>query len=743
MKSKLGQCVWFCFFLTLVFSLCAPFCVADNVFYDLEDSGWVDSWFGAYGKSSASEDDVWVGDAVTAAPRRGWLEFNCDDWILNHSGHQIDRIWLWIYVTDAGNARSISIYKLQGLAGAPIHSYTGNSVGEIIWKAMDGVGNGNTWITGEQTPTSTGWKKLLVSAALFNDPWSVGSGGVGLGIKDDGDNDDEFIFDGHGSANPARLEIVYTDPTPGVPQDVNASDGAYTDRVYIYWTGGMGASHYRVYRATSSGGTKTALGSWQTSLTYNDYSANIGQTYYYWVKAATSSSGDNPTAYSSYNTGYRALANPDTPSASDGTYTDRVRITWDSVTGATYYRVYRATSSGGTKTALGSWQTGTSYDDTGATPGQTYYYWVSAGTSSSGAHESGRSYWDTGYRTLSAPTGVIATDGTYSDRVSVSWNNVSGASHYQVYRATSAGGTKTAISSWQTGGYGDYSATPGQTYYYWVRAATSSGGANPSDYSSYNTGYRATPGVTLSYITISGETSVNEGSTEQYTCTANYSDGSSANVSSSASWSENSSYASINSSGYLTTASVSSDQPCRITATYGGKSDTHDVTIKDQSGTRNEVGYPCTFGGGTVCVYLWDNAAGDWVVAEDMDNPSELRSVDIQHDQYYWIGVWDYSESDWALQEWFGCFNTVENGHGRFVGHLWSVADSTVELPTDSIEIGREGHTIWPVVVNLSTGDWDYQLPQFVSDGVYEFAAGSWNTWYWIVFYDLNASEWF
>jgi len=57
--------------------------------------------------------------------------------------------------------------------------------------------------------------------------------------------------------------------------------------------------------------------------------------------------------------------------ATDGTYTSYVRITWSAPTGATQYRVYRATSSGGTKTALGSWQSGTSYNDTGATPGVT------------------------------------------------------------------------------------------------------------------------------------------------------------------------------------------------------------------------------------------------------------------------------------------------------------------------------------------------------------------------------------
>ena len=94
---------------------------------------------------------------------------------------------------------------------------------------------------------------------------------------------------------------------------------------------------------------------------------------------------------------------------------------------------------------------------------------------------------------------------------------------------------------------------------------------------------------TLNSVTITGSTQVNESSGAQYALTANYSDGSSANVTSSASWSENSAYASISSSGYLTTSSVASDQSCTITASYGGRSDTHNITIKNVPPTLSSV----------------------------------------------------------------------------------------------------------------------------------------------------------
>ncbi|MBU1013125.1 MAG: T9SS type A sorting domain-containing protein [Bacteroidetes bacterium] len=94
---------------------------------------------------------------------------------------------------------------------------------------------------------------------------------------------------------------------------------------------------------------------------------------------------------------------------------------------------------------------------------------------------------------------------------------------------------------------------------------------------------------TLSSITIIGSTSVNENSSASYTCTANYSDGSTQNVTNSTTWSENSSYATINSSGDLTTSSVTSDQSCTISASYGGKSDTHNITIKNIPGTLSSI----------------------------------------------------------------------------------------------------------------------------------------------------------
>ena len=107
----------------------------------------------------------------------------------------------------------------------------------------------------------------------------------------------------------------------------SASRGTYSDRVYVSWPSVSGASYYRVYRATSSTGTKTALGSWQTATSYSDYSVTSGTTYYYWVCAATSSSGANQSTYASYATGYAQASAGDSWDPGDNTASGGTVIT--------------------------------------------------------------------------------------------------------------------------------------------------------------------------------------------------------------------------------------------------------------------------------------------------------------------------------------------------------------------------------------------------------------------------------
>ncbi len=87
---------------------------------------------------------------------------------------------------------------------------------------------------------------------------------------------------------------------------------------------------------------------------------------------------------------------PGNVQASDGTYTDKVRVTWNSSAGATSYEVWRNISNNsGSAVQLNSAIAGTTYDDTAAAANTTYYYWAKA---KNAAGTSGFSLPDTGFR---------------------------------------------------------------------------------------------------------------------------------------------------------------------------------------------------------------------------------------------------------------------------------------------------------------------------------------------------------
>ena len=111
-----------------------------------------------------------------------------------------------------------------------------------------------------------------------------------------------------------------------------------------------------------------------------------------------------------------------------------------------------------------------------------------------------------------------------------------------------------------------YSLDDDSTHYFVVRAFDTS---DNESVNSNEVSYQGVPpDAVLDSLFITGTDSVTEGTTASYTATATFTDESSQIVTESASWSEDSSYATINSTGVLSTLQVTSDQEVTITASY-------------------------------------------------------------------------------------------------------------------------------------------------------------------------------
>jgi fibronectin type III domain protein len=161
--------------------------------------------------------------------------------------------------------------------------------------------------------------------------------------------------------------------------------------------------------------------------------------------------------------------------------TGQVTLSWASVSNATSYNMYFATTTGVTTTSGTKITSVTSPSvQAGLAAGTTYYYIVtavnSAGESAASAQASASTASTPPVPTVpAAPAGVIATGGT--NQVAISWGAVSSATSYNVYYATTSGVTKangTRITN-ATSPAVQTGLAAGTAYYYIVTAVNGAG----------------------------------------------------------------------------------------------------------------------------------------------------------------------------------------------------------------------------------------------------------------------------
>ena len=136
---------------------------------------------------------------------------------------------------------------------------------------------------------------------------------------------------------------------------------------------------------------------------------------------------------------------PENVTATAGEYFNKVVITWDAHPTAYFYEIWVSTNNSHyTATKLDNIATN-SYEHTTTIRGTVYYYWVRAehtyNISDFSISASGFSKPEIPL----APTGIFASDGTYNDKIRITWNEVTGATSYEIWRSknnNSASGTE-------------------------------------------------------------------------------------------------------------------------------------------------------------------------------------------------------------------------------------------------------------------------------------------------------------
>ena len=300
------------------------------------------------------------------------------------------------------------------------------------------------------------------------------------------------IKGGNGPLTNATLHCAKSVPAAPV---VRIGNSASSGKPMLTWNAVEGATSYRIYRSTAKGSGYSLLGT-TTATSYTNTGAKAGTTYYYRVKACNDA-GLSP--YSNVVSGKVKSVTPK-PSApvvkiGNSATSGKPMLTWNAVSGATSYKVYRATSQNGTYSLLGT-VTATSYTNTGAKAGVTYYYKVKAVNS---AGESAYSNVVSGRATV---TTLTMGHSSASGKPQLTWKAVSGAASYRVYRATTKNGAYTVINTTKALTYTNVGAALGTTYYYKVEALNASG--KSMGFSAIVEG-KVAPVLAVGYSSVSGK----------------------------------------------------------------------------------------------------------------------------------------------------------------------------------------------------------------------------------------------
>ena len=234
--------------------------------------------------------------------------------------------------------------------------------------------------------------------------------------------------------------------------------------VEIQWTCSSDADGYYIYRKNKSGVyEKIATVKGKEKLSYTDTKAYSSYENTYTVKAY------NESRYVKKGVSVYYIATPKLSSASN--HHDGIKVSWEKVSGATNYEVYRK------KSGAKSWEyvgtTGKSrlyFIDKNVSHKQTYRYTVRA------YDDNGVSYYNKdGVRKKYVKAPSVKTFKNVTTGVYLKWGSVSDATSYRIYRKTENGDWKLLKKfDKETFTYTDKTVKSGVKYSYKVKAVVSS-----------------------------------------------------------------------------------------------------------------------------------------------------------------------------------------------------------------------------------------------------------------------------
>ncbi|MEW6617231.1 MAG: fibronectin type III domain-containing protein [Patescibacteria group bacterium] len=327
-------------------------------------------------------------------------------------------------------------------------------------------------------PTPTGFTATTISGTQINLSWNAVSGATSYTLAHPGGpaiysgastsfsetgltcgtsySYTVYASNAGGNSSNASASATTVVCAPSAPTGLIATTLS-TSQIYVSWNAVSGATSYTV---AWSGGSQTVTG---TSYTINGLSCG---TYYGIGVTANNAGGSSSESTVTGNTTVCAPSSAPTGVTATPASTTQINLSWNSVSGATGYRVWR--DGVNIQNVVG-----TSYSDTGLTCGTSYSYYIQAYNAGGTGPSSGTVNTSTNVCLPASPSFSTVCLNGVTQPFAV-WNTSSGATGYKLYRAP-AGGPQTLVYNGTSTGFLDSSLNSNTVYTYYVSAYNGSG----------------------------------------------------------------------------------------------------------------------------------------------------------------------------------------------------------------------------------------------------------------------------
>ncbi|WP_061232058.1 C1 family peptidase [Leptospira noguchii] len=256
------------------------------------------------------------------------------------------------------------------------------------------------------------------------------------------DQVDTVIDQGKPDSN-STPEVV-SDSNPIAPSSITASQGSFTDKVLINWEIVPSAIGYEIHRKGPGDSNFGKVGLSSTN-SFNDDGVQPNLAYKYKILTLTDSSASDLSQGEVVGFAKTEELKPPPKvlgvKATQGQYDNKIELVWEPGDASFEYQIFKWNQSQKRYSPIGTSKINSYVDTSAAKKGIVEIYVVSAklGGKTGEPSDAASGFTSQPKTPPAKPLGLVASRGSYQNKVELKWQKVSGASKYLIFRYIKSG----------------------------------------------------------------------------------------------------------------------------------------------------------------------------------------------------------------------------------------------------------------------------------------------------------------